>query len=287
MVDVIRVLLDQDKFREDQARAAGRPAPARNDWLASHPTSEERLQRIMQRAQVAQAARFQDDGRLRYLKAMEGVTVGDSREQGVVRGQNFYHAPLQIALTAPVGWRLNNGTEALQIINPTGDAALVMQTVPPKAGSTHEEIIRNLFKPDQGRLEPLALQSGLRASHFVGTRRDAQGRPAPVEASVVTGPQNTHYLLGWVAKDAATMQRARLGLREAELSFRTLTPADQRAAKPHVLRLVPMPAGGFAQLARTSPLGAQAEAQLKLMNGAYTVAAPQPGQLVKVVELAP
>lgn len=285
MVDVIRVLLDQDKYRADQARAAGKPVGERNDWLASHPTSEERLKRIMQRAQAAQAARYQDDGRQRYLKAMEGVTVGDSREQGVVRGQHFFHEPLGIALTAPAGWRLNNGAEALQIINPEGNAGLVMQMVPAKAGNTHEEIIRNLFKPEQGRLEPLALQGGLRGSHFTGVRRDAQGRQANVEASVVTGPQNRHYLLGYAASDAQALQRARPGLREAAASFRPLNANDARLAKPYVLRLVPLPAGGFAQLARSSPLGPNAEAQLKLMNGAYSAAGPQPGQLVKVVEL--
>jgi len=40
----------------------------------------------------------------------------------------------------------------------------------------------------------------------------------------------------------------------------------------------------FAELARSSPLPAQAEAQLRLLNGAYGGAAePRPGQAVKVV----
>ena len=32
---------------------------------------------------------------------INGMTFGESREQGVTRGQNFYHEPLGIALTAP------------------------------------------------------------------------------------------------------------------------------------------------------------------------------------------
>jgi len=47
---------------------------------------------------------------------------------------------------------------------------------------------------------------------------------------------------------------------------------------------VAFPRGGFAELARSSPLPVRAEAQLRLMNSAYGGAAePKPGQLVKVV----
>ncbi len=38
------------------------------------------------------------------------MTFGDSREQGVVRGRNFYHEGLGIALTAPAGWQVQNDT---------------------------------------------------------------------------------------------------------------------------------------------------------------------------------
>ena len=85
------------------------------------------------------------------------------------------------------------------------------------------------------------------------------------------------------------MQAARPGLREAELSFRPLAGAELAAAKPWRLKLVPMPAGGFAELARQSPLADAAERQLRLLNGAYgdrgaaTGSEPRPGQLVKVV----
>jgi hypothetical protein len=51
---------------------------------------------------------------------------------------------------------------------------------------------------------------------------------------------------------------------------------------------VPYPAGGFAQLARSSPLTELPEQQLRLLNGAYGVpgaqAEPKPGQRIKVVE---
>jgi hypothetical protein len=51
-----------------------------------------------------------------------------------------------------------------------------------------------------------------------------------------------------------------------------------------IIDAVPMPAGGFEQLARSSVLSGDAVAQLKLLNGVYGGAPPPAtGQLVKIV----
>ena len=167
------------------------------------------------------------------------------------------------------------------MINPAADAALVVRTVPPQAGSAHADVIRNIFKPSQGRTEPTQL-NGLSATRFTGLRQNAQGQTQSVEATVVTGPGGRIYLLQSLAKDARALQAGRAGLREAEGTFRALSAADRAAAKPWVLRTVPLPQGGFAALAKGSPL-AQAEQQLRLINGIYSSGELRPGQLVKVV----
>ena len=79
------------------------------------------------------------------------------------------------------------------------------------------------------------------------------------------------------------MQRAAVSLRQAEASFRALTPADREAARGWTLHTVPLPAGGFAALARSSPLPGDKVAQLKLLNGVYGGDEPRPGQPVKTI----
>jgi predicted Zn-dependent protease len=124
MVDVIGVLKDQERFAADNARAAGKKAPEGGNWLASHPTNDQRLQQITAiAASYKDKGTYADDARGRYYQAIEGITYGESREQGVVRGQNFYHEPLGLALTAPTGWSFDNNADELYIINPQGDAA--------------------------------------------------------------------------------------------------------------------------------------------------------------------
>ena len=62
-----------------------------------------------------------------------------------------------------------------------------------------------------------------------------------------------------------------------------MTAQDRLAAKPWVIRNVAYPKGGFAELAKTSPI-ANPEQQLRLINGYYSGGEPKPGQRVKVVE---
>jgi predicted Zn-dependent protease len=291
MVDVIQVLKDQERFAADAARAAGRAPPSGAGWLASHPSNDQRLEQIRGTAArlAASAGAWNDDGRARYLKAIEGVTYGDSREQGVVRGRQFFHEPLGIAMTAPTGWRILNDSAQVALVNAEGDAALVMRLVPPsvlqKTGPDHDAILKQALGATTGRTERLSLGGGLPATFFSGQRRNAQGVVEPLEATVVNGPANQVFLLGHVAKDGAARDRSRALLREAELSFRPLSAADRSAARPWRLKVVPYPAGGFAQLARQSPLASMGEQQLRLLNGAYGGGAePRVGQSVKVIE---
>jgi predicted Zn-dependent protease len=104
-----------------------------------------------------------------------------------------------------------------------------------------------------------------------------------LEATLVTGPRGTVFVMVPAGKNAAALQQARPGLAQAQGSFRAMTAQDRTAARPWTLRTTAYPAGGFAQLAQRSPLP-QAEAQLRLINGFYGGGAPGVGQLVKVVE---
>ncbi len=320
MIDVIQVLKSQELFAADAARAAGRPvSQGGGGWLASHPSNDERLQSIRDTAQKlaagrattttgtttgttpgatpATAAAWDDDGRARYLKVLEGLTFGDSREQGVVRGRHFFHEPLGIALTAPPGWRVLNDSDQLVLMSGERDAALIMKLLPDevvkKTGTDHAAILRDVLGATQGSTERLTLGGGLAATHFSGQRRNAQGQTGPLTATIVSGPAGHMFLLGWSAKDAQVMAKARTALREAELSFRPMGAADRTAARPWRVKLVPFPAGGFAQLARSTPLTELPEQQLRLLNSAYhqgsagSAAAgrdPRPGELVKVIE---
>jgi len=280
MVNVINSLKSQERFAADQARAEGRAAATSGNWLSSHPSNDQRLQQISQQASQLKG-NYVDDGRARYLQAIAGMAFGESADQGLTRGQNFYHGDMGIAITAPYGWKIQNEASQLALVNPARDAALMIKVAPPQAGRTHDEVIRNLLKPSQGRTERLNL-NGMQATRFVGSRATNQGQQA-IDVTLVTGPRGTVFVMVPAAKNTNAQQRARAGLAQAQGSFRAMTGQDRAAARPWTLRTTAYPQGGFAQLAQRSPLP-QAEAQLRLINGYYDGGAPRVGQLVKVVE---
>jgi len=95
----------------------------------------------------------------------------------------------------------------------------------------------------------------------------------------------TQYLIGGMTKDAQTYERERSALRAAINSFHAITPAERQAARPYVLQLLTARPGlTVAALVRQSPLGGDAESQLRLLNDLYPSGEPKPGQLLKIVQ---
>jgi predicted Zn-dependent protease len=278
MIDVIRVLKLQEAFAADEARASGQPAPERDNWLASHPSNDQRLQAISQNASKYQGS-YASDGAQRFLQVIQGMRFGESPEQGLTRGQNFYHSGLGLAMTAPAGWRIQNEPEALTFSAPQGDAALRMVAVPAKAGSSHDDVIRNALQPSEGKVTRGQI-NGFSATHFVGARKAQNGEAQAIEATVVTGPKNNSFVMLYLAADAAARNRAMPGLMAAEKSFRAMTAADQQAARPWMVRTEPFPRGGFAELARQSVVS---DKRLQLLNGTWGRNDPPVGQMVKTV----
>ena len=282
MVDVIQVLKSQEQYAADVAQAEGRQQQERNSWLSSHPSNDQRLASI-RRIAAQYKGTYGDDGRVRFLKMIDGMHFGESPEQGLTRGQNFYHAGLGIALTAPDGWRIQNEPSALTMVGPQGDAALKMIAIPPNAGSSHEDILRNAFKVTQGKVTRGRI-NGFSATRFVGSRQVGNDQVQAFEATIVTGPQQRNYAFAYLAADAAARQRALPGFTAGENSFRALSGAEARDAQPWLVSVVPLPRGGLAELERRSANVPQVARQLRLLNGLYgDDTRLRPGALVKMI----
>ena len=280
MEKVIAVLRAQELFANDEARRAGRPAGNTPNWLRTHPSSDQRLSE-MRRIANQYSGKYQDAGRARYLQAISGMTFGDSREHGVIRGQDFYHEPLGFALRAPVKWSIQNAPDELSIVADDMQAAVSMR---PSANSKgdHNAAIRILLQPDQGRTESATI-NGLRATNFFGTKQGS-----PIDATVIS-LGGTDYVFQKLQKPAVrgTYNRE---MRDAVASFRALTPADAGNARPYAIRIVAAPrsAAPFADLgrevSRIAPQYRDAESQLRLLNQAYPQGNISAGQLIKTIQ---
>jgi predicted Zn-dependent protease len=276
MVAVVAMLKAQEQFAEESARKEGRNAARAPSWLSTHPSSDQRLEEIRRISQRYQAGgQAFEDGRKRFLEAIEGMTFGDSREQGVVRGRNFFHEPIGFAVTVPPGWKLSNGADKLSASSTDQAASFALLPVPDKY-ATHEQFLRDELRV---RAAPAKVTlNGIAATEVEGIEG---GKPYSVVVATL-GIETLAMITMARSREVADARRAEL--RSISRSFRPLTEADRKAARPLALRVRALPAGGFAALARNSPLGADAERQLRLINNAYPDGKPPPGRAVKVIE---
>ena len=279
MINVISVLKAQETFERAEASALGGSTQSMPNWLRTHPSNDQRLTE-MRRTADQFSGKYDDAGRVRYFGAINGMTFGDGRDQGVTRGRNFFHEPLGFTLRAPAGWTIQNGASELSIVADNMQAALVMRPSPNSRGD-HNAAIRALLQPDQGRTETLTI-NGLRATNFIGSK---QGKP--IHATVIS-VGNGDYVFSKLQRSAGGGFENAMDAIVA--SFRAMTSADAANARPYVLRTINLPrsANPFAELARDlsriAPQYRDAEAELRLLNQAYPQGKLAPGQLVKTIQ---
>ncbi|MBW8459173.1 MAG: M48 family metalloprotease [Thiobacillus sp.] len=276
MIDVIGVLKNQELFAAEQARRDGRPLRTYHGTFDTHPDNDARLKQVVGAANQYTVANPRD-GRSDYLQKMVGIYFGDSPEQGLIRNNMLLHEKLGFVLQLPPGWRVQNRPDRVMAMSPQGDA-LVELRQGPKNDKPLDTLQKGLTLDAGARYDSGKL-SGYPAAFAAGTQ---QGKPVVVTAVVFNG---TQYLIAGMARDKPAYDRERGTLRAAINSFRAITAAEKMAARPYVLKLfTAQPGMTMANLARQSPLGADAESQLRLMNALYPSGEPSPGQRLKIVQ---
>ena len=276
MIDVIGVLKNQELFAAEQARRDGRPLRTYHGTFDTHPDNDARLRQVVGAANQYTVANPRD-GRSDYLQKMAGIYFGDSPEQGLIRNNMLLHEKLGLVLQFPPGWRVQNRPDRVVAMSPQGDALVELQQGP--KNDKPLDTLQKGLKLDAGARYDSGKLSGYPAAFAAGTQ---QGKPVVVTAVVFSG---TQYLIAGMARDKPTYDRERGTLRAAINSFRAITAAEKMAARPYVLKLVTaQPGMTMANLARQSPLGADAESQLRLMNALYPSGEPSPGQRLKIVQ---
>ena len=124
------------------------------------------MSEISQIANSLKAQGTTDAGRDRYLRAINGMTFGDGREQGVIRGNSFFHEPMGVGFSVPPNWKLRNSADTVLAINNEGTVGVAMALVT-GAGNSDEDIIKKIFKPETGKADKTQI-NGLPTTYFVG-----------------------------------------------------------------------------------------------------------------------
>jgi predicted Zn-dependent protease len=272
MIDAIGAL-------ENQAAASRTRGVSSGTYHGIHdnqPKDDARRRRLV--GDVGSSAAAQPSaGGDEYLNKLVGLHVGDSPAQGVIRNNLLLHERLGLALQFPPGWQVHNRRDRVVATNPEGDALLELQAGPRRGRPL--DTLQQGVRLDAGARYDSGRLGGFPAAFAAGAQA---GKPVVVAAVALNG---TQYLIAGMTRDKPAYERERSALRAAINSFHAITAAEKKAARTYTLQLVTARSGQtMADLARRSPLGADAEIQLRLMNDLYPNGEPEPGRPLKIVQ---
>lgn len=278
MIEVVKVLKNQELFSRDQAakRGEAQPAGGYHGLFDTHPDNDRRLQQVLGPAR-ALATGQQEVNREAFLKHLEGLPFGDSAATGVRRGQRFYHGELDFTLAFPEGWAIVNQPETLIGHSADKQALLAIsleanpQRLAPAEWLQRRAAGQRLVAGNEWQ------QSGLRGYSAI-----IPGN-APKRVAVIQQAQRA-YLFVAAVRGGASLEHADGQFLQVINSFRPLTAAERKLAEPQRIHLFQVKAGqSMAELAKQSKLQGDALGTLRLLNNFYPAGEPSPGAWLKAV----
>jgi predicted Zn-dependent protease len=94
-----------------------------NDFLSSHPSTPDRIQKAVESARsYFGAPGLGETDRLGYMAGIEGLAFGDSASEGAIVGRRFIHPVLKFTFTVPEGYTLQNSKGAVVGVAGDGEA---------------------------------------------------------------------------------------------------------------------------------------------------------------------
>ncbi len=285
MIDVVRLLKNQELFEVQRARQENRKPRIYHGVFSTHPDNDQRLREVVKAADDIESEGDKvDPGRDRYLQAIQGLPVGTSRAQGVLKGNRFYHSNLGFTLAFPSGWNVENRSDRLMAVSPGKDSIMQMQThAPPPNLGPQQFLSRILAGKNAGPGEAIEV-NGLQGYTAVVRSERTDFGVAPARYAVIYH-NNLAYVFAGASKASSGAPAADPLFMSTIKTFRRLKSSEFQLAEPYKVKIIRADANTrIADLAKASPLKEYPAEMLRLMNNLYPDKEPQAGQLLKIIE---
>lgn len=282
MLEVIRVLKNQELHEVRQAKAEGRPAQVYHGLFATHPDNDRRLQEVIGAAQTLRASRAPAGDDLGFLRVLDGLVFGDSAAQGIVRKHRYYHRELGIVAVLPEGWRIENRRKRLIAVAPGRDAIVQLETLAVKADRSPVQLLHEQMR-------------GARFAHeFEIAGHGRRGHGATVTLNTPFGVRDARVAIVIVGSTVLQISAAvdpspwpgnyAAAIRETMFSLRPLRDDEQPLAEAQRLHLIRIESPqSIASLAKEADQADDMADQLRLLNKLYPDREPRVGQWLKVI----
>lgn len=260
----------------------GKAASNTTSYFSTHPATAARVADT--RAQVNAYPEAGAYGRDTYLKVINGLTYGDSANQGFVRGNTFIHPEMGFAFDVPQNFKIKNQAAAVLAFENASGAAIIFDMGKVNTPTDAQTYLGQLWL--QGKLEnPVeSIQVNGMTGATTSLSGALDGRSVTVQFVAIRFSNNAfaRFQIAIPQNASASLLSA---LKSASYSFRGLSAAEKNNIRPTRVKLVAArsgdtPATLAAQMSKTVEAP---EARFRVLNGLASNEGVKAGQLYKIV----
>ena len=279
MLEVIRILKDQETHEVRMAARERREPWVYHGIFSTHPDNDTRLQEVIREASRHRVGSEALVRRAEYLRHIEGMAFGPAEAEGTLRGRCFYHRVYGFTMVFPEGWKTRNLQDRL-VAEPPGRGLKMRVTLRERqeSESACDFLVRNFEK--SGRVRPRATDgfAGCQAWVWDGESESV------ANALVLEISPGVFLVAGARADRMDELRRHAQAVENTFQSLRPLTKDEYEAARPPEIHVVEAKAGDtYAAYAAGADWDPDPESQLRLFNADYPTGEPIAGESVKTV----
>lgn len=267
-----RMQLNEVLENKKAKRTGGMP-----NYFATHPAVRDRVMKT-----GAEAVQYGTEGlvnRDQYLRMIDGMTFGDSAEQGFNKGQDFYHPKIGFAFRAPHDYRIINGAQ--QVLMKGDDATIAFDLIGNNDRYSPYRYLQDVWlaKYELSDLEKVTVDGMSAATASVDVEKDKRAFTLRFFA--------IEWQDGQMARFIVEMPRYYAGaklLRSSVYSFRRLSLKERETLKPYRIKIVTSAFGEtVASMSKRMGLETFQEEEFRIINGLGPKDQIVPNRLYKLV----
>jgi predicted Zn-dependent protease len=257
---------------------AGRANDAHNvDFLSNHPSTPDRIRNALANARQFSGPGTGERDRAEYLAGLDGVVYGEDPSEGFVRGRRFLHSKLGFTFLAPPGFTLDNTAQAVLGIKDGGGEAMRLDVVSVPA---EQSLGAYLASGWMENVERRSIEE-FTVNGFPAATASATGKDWSFRLFAVRFGSDVYRFIFAARTMTPAADRA---FRESVESFRRMSLAESRAARPLHLKIVAVgPQDTVQSMARRMAVADHKLEHFRVINGLGPHDRLKPGTKVKIV----
>jgi predicted Zn-dependent protease len=270
-----RFLADMQR-NADLKPAAGSTDARGLDFLATHPSTPDRIKNALANARQFSGPGAGERDRDEYLGNLDGLAFGEDPSEGFARGRRFLHPKLGFTFLAPPEFSLDNTAQAVLGLK-GGDEAMRLDVVSVPAEQSLPDYLKSgwMEKVDPASVEEFTVNG------FPAATATATGDQWSFRLFAVRFGSDVYRFI-FAAKDrTAQVDRS---FRESIATFRRMSLKESEQVHPLRLKIVTVGANDTVEtLARRMAIADHALDRFRVLNGLGPQAQVKPGTKAKIV----